>query len=225
MGDPKLRCKKCKGKKVNSEKKILEVQIDKGMEDGQKIPFMGEGDQEPEMEPGDIIIILDEKEHPVFKRNGVDLILQQTINITEALCGFKKLVKTLDDRQLLIQTVPGEIIKTGDVKCVYGEGMPTYRNPFEKGRLLIAFSVQFPESIDPKMVEKIQALLPPKNEPKEITEDCEEVDLNDIDQASERRSGKKKGGQHHANVHHHGHGNASDDDEDDGSGGIPCATQ
>jgi DnaJ family protein A protein 1 len=78
------------------------------MEDGQKITFGGEGDQEPGMEPGDIIIVLDEKEHPVFKRSGIDLIMQQNINITEALCGFKKIVPTLDDRTLVIQTVSGK---------------------------------------------------------------------------------------------------------------------
>merc|ERR1712209_338661 len=72
------------------------------------------------------------------------------INITEALCGFKKAITTLDDRNLIIQTIPGECIKTGDLKCVYGEGMPTYRNPFEKGKLIIQFNVEFPESLDPE---------------------------------------------------------------------------
>ena len=43
--DPKLRCKKCNGRKVNRERKILEVSVDKGMEDGQKVTFSGEGDQ------------------------------------------------------------------------------------------------------------------------------------------------------------------------------------
>merc|ERR1712080_367145 len=95
---PKLRCKKCSGKKVNRERKILEVSVDKGMEDGQKITFGGEGDQEPGMEPGDIIIVLDEKEHPVFKRNGQDLIMKLNISLTEALTGLRKAVKTLDDR-------------------------------------------------------------------------------------------------------------------------------
>jgi DnaJ family protein A protein 1 len=37
------------------------------MVDGQKITFGGEGDQEPGLEPGDIIIVLDEKEHDVYK--------------------------------------------------------------------------------------------------------------------------------------------------------------
>lgn len=106
--DPKLRCKKCNGRKVNRERKILEVSVDKGMEDGQKITFSGEGDQEPGLEPGDIIIVLDEKEHATFKRNGIDLIMKQRINITEALCGFKKAVTTLDNRTLIIQTIAGK---------------------------------------------------------------------------------------------------------------------
>ena len=39
-----------------------------GMKDGQKITFHGEGDQEPGLEPGDIIIVLDQKDHAVFTR-------------------------------------------------------------------------------------------------------------------------------------------------------------
>ena len=106
--DPKLRCKKCSGRKVTRERKILEVSVDKGMEDGQKITFSGEGDQEPGLEPGDIIIVLDEKEHPTFKRNGVDLIMKMSLSLSEALCGMKKTITTLDNRTLLIQTIPGE---------------------------------------------------------------------------------------------------------------------
>merc|ERR1712193_339213 len=128
--DPKLRCKKCNGRKVNRERKILEVQGDKGMEDGQKITFTSEGDQEPGLEPGDIIIVLDEKAHDKFKRSGQDLIMKMDISLTEALTGLKKAVKTLDDRTLVIQTLRGEVIKTGDLKMVSGEGMPQYRNPF-----------------------------------------------------------------------------------------------
>jgi DnaJ family protein A protein 1 len=69
----KDRCKTCQGKKVVRERKILQVHIDKGMKDGQKITFHGDGDQEPNVKPGDIVIILDETEHPIFKRDGLDL--------------------------------------------------------------------------------------------------------------------------------------------------------
>ena len=39
------RCRECRGKKVTQETKLLEVHVDKGMHNGQKIPFRGEGDQ------------------------------------------------------------------------------------------------------------------------------------------------------------------------------------
>jgi len=207
--DPKLRCKKCNGRKVNRERKILEVQVDKGMEDGQKITFGSEGDQEPGMEPGDIIIVLDEKEHPIFKRSGIDLIMQQNVNITEALCGFKKTVPTLDDRTLVIQTVAGEVIKPNDLKCVYGEGMPTYRNPFEKGKLIVKFAIDFPEALDPHVAQKLEALLPPKSEPI-IPDDHDEVNLSEFDPEANRRM------------------NRGMEDEDDHPGhgpGVSCATQ
>lgn len=61
----KDRCKKCEGHKVSKETKLLEVHVDKGMKHGQKITFSGEADQAPGVEPGDIVLVLQEKEHEV----------------------------------------------------------------------------------------------------------------------------------------------------------------
>ena len=80
-----------------------------GMEDGQKIVFNGEGDQEPNIEPGDIVIVLDEQEHDTFKRVGTDLSMRIELSLVEALCGFKRPIKTLDDRTIVISSIPGEI--------------------------------------------------------------------------------------------------------------------
>ena len=80
------------------------------MADGQKITFTSEGDQEPGLEAGDIIIVLDEKAHDTFKRSGQDLIVKMDINLTDALTGMKKTIKTLDDRTLVIQTVRGKYL-------------------------------------------------------------------------------------------------------------------
>ena len=52
-------------------------------------------------------------------------------------------------------------MKNGSLKCVLGEGMPTYRNPFEKGKLIIQFSVDFPESLPPSVAQKLEKILPP----------------------------------------------------------------
>lgn len=62
----KDRCKKCEGKKVIKEVKILEVHVDKGMKHGQRITFSGEADQAPGVEPGDIVLLLQEKENEVI---------------------------------------------------------------------------------------------------------------------------------------------------------------
>ena len=61
----KDRCRKCEGHKVCKETKLLEVHVDKGMRHGQKITFSGEADQAPGVEPGDIVLVLQEKEHEV----------------------------------------------------------------------------------------------------------------------------------------------------------------
>lgn len=52
------------------ETKLLEVHVDKGMKHGQKITFSGEADQAPGVEPGDIVLVLQEKEHEVKKKTS-----------------------------------------------------------------------------------------------------------------------------------------------------------
>ena len=184
--NPKDRCRTCNGKKVVRERKILEVNVDKGMVDGQKITFSGEGDQEPGLEPGDIIIVLDEKEHSLFKRSASDLILRLEIELVEALCGFQKVIKTLDDRSLVITAIPGEVFKHGDVKCILNEGMPQYKNPFEKGRMIIQFLVNFPDKLPAHKVSQLESCLPARPE-EIIPENSEEVSLVEMDPEYESR--------------------------------------
>lgn len=78
-----------------------------GMKDEQQIRFSGEGDQQPGIEPGDIVIILDLAEHPVFKRRKADLIMEMEIDLVESLCGMQRTITTLDNRCLVISTIPG----------------------------------------------------------------------------------------------------------------------
>lgn len=212
--NPKDRCKNCNGKKVVRDRKILEVHIDKGMQDGQKITFTSEGDQEPGSEPGDIIIILDEKEHPLFKRNGQDLIMKMNIDLVESLCGFQKVIRTLDDRNLLATVLPGEVIKPNDVKIIVGEGMPHYKNPFEKGRLILQFTVKFPDSIPAEKISVLESCLPPRSE-QIIPDQVEECTLMDMDLEYEQRR------RHHQ---HYNSGNAYDEDEGPGPNRVQCAT-
>jgi len=214
--DPKLRCKACTGKKIVKERKILEVHIDKGMKDDQQIRFSGEGDQEPDVETGDFVIVLDEQKHETFHRKGQDLFMTMNIELVEALCGFQKTITTLDKRTLVISNLPGEVVKHDDIKCVIGEGMPIYRDPFTKGRLVIQFHVNFPSNnfAPLKSIQQLETILPPKEEII-VPDDAEECVLVDFDPASHPR-------------HHNGRGTEIYDSDDEGGQqgqGVQCASQ
>ncbi|XP_030455500.1 dnaJ protein homolog [Syzygium oleosum] len=214
----KDRCPQCKGDKVVPEKKVLEVVVEKGMQNGQKITFPGEADEAPDTVTGDIVFILQQKEHPKFKRKGEDLFVEHTLSLTEALCGFQFVLTHLDGRQLLIKSNAGEVVKPDSFKAINDEGMPMYQRPFMKGKLYIHFTVDFPESLSPEQVEALQRVLPQKPA-SQLTEmeldECEETTLHDVNMEEEMR--RKQQAQ----------AEAYDEDEDMPSGAqrVQCAQQ
>lgn len=183
----KDRCKTCNGKKTVRDRKILEVHIEKGMRDGQKIVFSGEGDQEPDLQPGDIVIVLEENEHAIFKRSKQDLIMRMPLQLVESLCGFQKIIKTLDNRDLVVTNLPGEVVKHDSFKSIMGEGMPQYKNPFEKGRLIVQFQIVFPEKIPQTIVADLEKCLPPRPRV-DIPIDAEECSMIDFDPEQDGRN-------------------------------------
>lgn len=215
------KCKTCSGKRTTNETKILEVHVDKGMRNGEKILFRGEGDQVPGVEAGDIVIVLDQKPHETFDRQGIDLYVTKKISLTESLCGFTMLLKHLDGRSLVIKNNPGEVIVPGSLKGVKNEGMPIHRNPFEKGNLFIKFDVEFPESQfvpTPKLTE-LEKLLPPRPQPPVINmsdEHVEEVTLMDYEPSMRNGHSSRSG----AGGRQEAYAEASDDDDEGGQPGC-----
>jgi DnaJ family protein A protein 2 len=188
----KDRCGQCKGQKVVQDKKLLEVHVEKGMQHGQKITFQGEADEAPDTVTGDIVFVLQQKEHPKFKRKVDDLFVEHTLSLTEALCGFQFPLTHLDGRQLLIKSTPMEIIKPGQFKAINDEGMPHYQRPFMKGRLYIHFSVDVPESgsLSLEQIANLEKVLPPRPS-SQMTDmeldECEETTLHDVNIDDEMR--------------------------------------
>lgn len=109
----------------------------------QKIVLRNEGHHLPDTVAGDVVAILKETPHAVFRRSDHDLIMTKSISITEALCGFDLVIKHLDGRDLVVKSDPGTVIKNNSLKCIEGEGMPFYKNPCERGNLFIKFQVRF----------------------------------------------------------------------------------
>lgn len=218
----KDKCPQCKGTKVVQEKKVLEVHVEKGMAHGQKITFQGEADEAPDTVTGDIVFVLQQKDHPKFKRKYDDLFVEHTLSLTEALCGFQFALTHLDGRQLLIRSNLGEVVKPGQYKAINDEGMPHRGRPFMKGRLYIQFNVEFPSSpFSADQCRSLEKALPPRpisaSQPSDMDlDECEETILNDVNMEEEMR--RKQ--------HHHRHGEAYDEDDDDEGGPrVQCAQQ
>ncbi|KXS20433.1 DnaJ-domain-containing protein [Gonapodya prolifera JEL478] len=211
----KDRCKNCTGKKVVQERKILEVNIDKGMQDGQRITFSGEADQSPGVVPGDIIIVVEEKPHPRFQRRGDDLYYQGKIDLVTALAGGQFTIPHLDDRVLVVNIIPGENIKPGDVKSINGEGMPVYRNPFQKGNLYVKFEIEFPPHgwFTPERLRLLEQALPPRQAVAQAQQgtEMEDVVLSNVDPMAQERA-------------QYNGGNATDEDEGSGPQ-VQCSNQ
>ena len=139
-------CPHCKGRKVIREKKGIDVEIEKGMRDGQEIVFPRESEQAPGTIPGDLIVKLKQREHSFFKeRNGDDLKAKIEINLKEALLGYNKKITHLDKREFYVES--HDVTQPFFIRKIDGEGMPVHKFPSQKGDLFLEFIVKLPKSL------------------------------------------------------------------------------
>ncbi|XP_071517598.1 dnaJ homolog subfamily A member 2-like [Panulirus ornatus] len=176
------RCHVCVGNRTVTDTKISQVHVERGMSQGMRIPLRGEGEQEPGEEPGDVVIIIQEKPHHTFLRRGVDLHMDMKVSLVESLCGFQRTVSTLDGRSLTITKAPGTVLEPGAQMMVRAEGLPLFRNPYVRGDLIIKFSVEFPEKVDSHFVSEFESLFPRPTMSQELTGEEEHVDMMPFEQ-------------------------------------------
>ncbi|KAL3753661.1 hypothetical protein ACJRO7_000975 [Eucalyptus globulus] len=136
---------------------ILTIEIKPGWKKGTKITFPEKGNEQRGIVPSDLVFIIDEKPHGVFKRDGNDLVVTQKISLVEALTGYTAQITTLDGRDL---TVPiNSVIGPTYEEVVKGEGMPIPKEPSRKGNLRIKFNIKFPTRLTSEQKAGIKKLL------------------------------------------------------------------
>jgi DnaJ family protein A protein 2 len=131
-----------------TEREVLDVYVEKGSKHGQKLTFAGKGDVRPGFLPGDVVLVLQVRDHDLFQRRGADLIMKKEITLFEALTGVRFSVTHLDGHKVIITSRPGEVIAPETVKQVEDEGMPVIGHSQVKGALFVQFDVKFPERIE-----------------------------------------------------------------------------
>jgi len=159
----KEKCSGCHGRRVQLEKKVLDIVVPAGSAKETQLKFAGAADQLPGTNAGDVIVILAEVTHPVFERNGDDILTKIQISLAESLLGFRRKLKTLSGRDVAIMMRPGESVQHNGRKEVQNAGMPVACCPGEFGNLIIDFDVEKVYSSwlrDPQIRKRIREALP-----------------------------------------------------------------
>lgn len=159
--------------KRTTQDKVLEMDIKPGLKKGSKIKFKGVGDQE-EGGQQDLHFVVEEvshqsthyfqhllivlqKPHPIFRREGDDIHMTLDLELKEALTGWKRTVATIDGKQINIEkagpTQPGS-------KDSYPSlGMPLSKKPDTRGNFVITYNVKFPTSLTAEQKRKLKEIL------------------------------------------------------------------
>jgi molecular chaperone DnaJ len=145
-------CSTCKGNKRVQLKRKLRVNIPGGIDDGMQIRLAGEGEAGTRGgPPGNLYVVVTIKKHPLFQREGNDLLLDLPINITQAALGDQVQIPTLEkeiDFAIPAGTQHGQTFRIKDA------GVPYLRRS-GRGDLIVTVQVVVPK----KLNEKQKALL------------------------------------------------------------------
>ena len=195
-----------KGKKLVSESTTIELDIEKGMKEGDKIVKYGMADESLHLEAGNLIFIIKEVNSTNFERKGNHLVTKQDILLCDALCGCEFKLNHIDDSQIVVSS--DTIIKHNSLYTILDKGMPLHNNPYDFGNLYIQFNIIYPEynHITPEVRNTLKSLLPNNKEPIHNKEQLENAVLMEQETPINYRQG-------------------DDDDDDDGRQQVNCQQQ
>ena len=144
--------------------KPFKVKIPAGVSDGQKIRLRGRGRPSPDGgEPGDIVVQVTVRPHPVFTRDGLNLRVTVPVTFTEAALGATIEVPTLGGDPVKLRVAPGT--PSGRVLRVKGRGVQSSKGT---GDLLAEVQVAVPAHLDDKAKEALERFheVEPKENPR-----------------------------------------------------------
>jgi molecular chaperone DnaJ len=149
------KCPKCSGSGREAKVSRLEVKVPPGVDNGMQLCLRGEGEPGDRGGPrGDLYCDIHVAEHPLFKRQGNDLVCAVPLSYPQAALGTELEIPLLDGRHQLpipAGTQAGEIIR------LRGKGMPDPHSR-RKGDLLIQIHLEVPKKLNPRQEELLREL-------------------------------------------------------------------
>ena len=152
----KTPCNTCKGKgKVRRTQKIR-VKVPAGVDEGQSVRVRGEGCVGSNGGPnGDLLVEILIRDHPIFTRDGVDVLCEVPISFTQAALGAQIQVPTLDGKVSF--DIP-EGTQTGTTFTLPGKGIPYVGSTRRRGDELFTVVVETPTRLTKEQKELLRQL-------------------------------------------------------------------
>lgn len=150
---PEKACAACGGEGVIKKNYEIALNIPAGIENGEMIRLSGQGEAIPGGPAGDLYVKVHVERHPVFTREGANLLMNLNVKLTDAITGADYPVETLDGKVTI--EVP-EGISSGEVLRVKGEGVP-YKGA-KRGDLYVKIVVKTPTKLSKKAKQLVEEL-------------------------------------------------------------------
>lgn len=148
------QCAACRGEGRFNGSKRLRVDIPPGVDDGTQIRLSGQGEAGRRGGPaGSLYVVVTVEEHPQLVRDGIDLITEIPLSISQAALGARVLIPTAEgEEELEIKpgTQPGAEIR------LKGRGAPNVRRPSQRGDLRIVVAVEVPKKLSREQREALE---------------------------------------------------------------------
>lgn len=146
-------CKKCGGVGKQRRNRTLKVNIPAGIDDGQSIRLSGQGGAGVNGGPnGDVIVTISIRPHPIFTRDGSDVICEIPISFTQAALGDTLQVPTIDGK--IEYNIP-EGTQTGTVFRMRGKGIQNV-NGRGRGDQYVRVNIEVPKNLTHKQKELLR---------------------------------------------------------------------
>ncbi|MCA0153569.1 molecular chaperone DnaJ [Winogradskyella vincentii] len=136
------------GLKVTEE--TVSVKIPAGVVDGMQLKVTGKGNDAPGNGiSGDLLVLIQEENHPTLKREGDNLHYDMYVSLPDAVLGTSKEIDTVTGK-VRIKIDAG--VQSGKILRLRGKGIPSI-NGYGKGDLLVHVNVWTPKTLSKKQKE------------------------------------------------------------------------
>lgn len=156
----KDKCNTCHGDGIVREEEIISVNIPAGVAEGMQLSVSGKGNAAPRGGiNGDLLVVIEEEEHELLKRDGSNLFYDSYVNFVDAALGTSIEIPTVDAK-VKIKIEPGT--QSGKVLRLKGKGLPDI-NSYGHGDLLVNINVWTPQNLSSEEKKTLETLRESKN--------------------------------------------------------------